>query len=322
MKKFGIFALTVAVIAGLSACKGKVEEPDTAEFNWYLLSDYNANMLDLSKANANPSTIELSDELVFVAKGTDASAYVVWTGEVGHEYSMRELPDSLIKDTVNNVSKKAMGLALSSKDGLGRYYKNYTFSSISPVGNPFQMYGTARNYDYEKQDYSEIKAGPYSIEVIDTQTDLWNADDPYNSGGFQKYSLSFKIGSLISNTSTGAKGSYELIYEDVEKGIKPGACVTYPAGKDPAKASVIFKVNNCIPFVSDGTITYSVKFGTYTWNVDLSSPKTLVLASQSAVEEGYTSYLTNADEAYPKDKSKIVKSEYTKEYVFSAKEYK
>ena len=321
MKKYSIFAL-IALVASLSSCKNKVEEPDTAEFNWYLVEDYNANMLDLSKANANPSTIELSDELVFVAKGTDASAYVVWTGEVGHEYSMRSLPDSLIKDTVNNVSKKAAGVALASKDGMGRFYKNYNFSTISPAGSPFQMYGTARNYDYEKQDYSEVKAGPYSIEVIDTQTDLWNAADPYNSGGYQKYSLSFKIGSLISSTSTGAKGSYELIYEDTEKGIKPGVCVTYPAGKDPAKASVIFKVNNCIPFVSDGTITYSVKFGTYTWNVDLSSPKTLVLASQSAVEEGYTSYLTNADEAYPNDKSKIVKSEYTKEYVFSAKEYK
>ena len=129
------------------------------------------------------------------------------------------------------------------------------------------------------------------------------------------------IGSLITNNSTGAKGSYELIYEDTEKGIKPGACVTYPAGKDPSKASVIFKVNNCVPFADEGTITYSIKFGTYTWTVDLSSPKTLMLASQSAVEEGFTSYLINADEAYTNDKSKIVKSEYTKEYEFSAKEY-
>ena len=60
MKKYSIFAL-IALVASLSSCKNKVEEPDTAEFNWYLVEDYNANMLDLSKANANPSTIELSD---------------------------------------------------------------------------------------------------------------------------------------------------------------------------------------------------------------------------------------------------------------------
>ena len=126
MKKYSIFAL-IALVASLSSCKNKVEEPDTADFNWYIASDYNANMLDLSKAKANPDTIELSDELIFVAKGTDASSYVVWTGDPGHDFTMRQLPDSLIKDTVNNVSQRAIGLALSTKDAMGRYYKSYKF---------------------------------------------------------------------------------------------------------------------------------------------------------------------------------------------------
>ena len=328
MKKYSIFAL-IALVVSLSSCKSKVEDPDTAEFNWYFISDYEANMMDLNqipKERVNPELIELSDELVFVAKGTTATAYVVWTGDPGHDYTMRNLPDSLLKDTLNHVSDRATGIALSSKDAMGRYYKTYKFKKISPVDKPYQMYCTARNYDYEAQDYSEKKVGPFPVSAVDSQTDLWNSDDPYSLNGTQTYSLSFSFGpsplALVNNRSTGASGSYELIYEDTEKGVKPGVTVTYPAGKDVKTASVNFKAGNCIPFVEDGTLTYSVKFKSYTWKVDLSSPKSLILASQSAVNEDYMEYMTNSSVAYPNDKSNIVKNEYTKEYVFTAKEYK
>ncbi len=324
MKKYSIFAL-IALVASLSSCKNKVEEPDTADFNWYIASDYNANMLDLSKAKANPDTIELSDELIFVAKGTDATSYVVWTGDPGHDFTMRQLPDSLIKDTVNNVSQRSIGLALSSKDAMGRYYKSYKFSRISRVGVPYQMYATARNYDYDKQDYSEVKVGPYPIVAVDSKTDLWNEADPYSLTDNRSYSMSFIFNNnsiLVYNKSKGAEGSYELIYEDKEKGIAPGVTVTYPVEADVTTAVVNFKVGNCIPFVEVGTLTYNAKQKSYKWIVDLSTPQTMTLASQSAVEEGYTDYLSDSKIVYPNDKTKIVESKYTKEYVFSAKEYK
>ena len=319
MKKYSIFALTIAVVASLSSCKNKVEEPDTADFNWYLLSDYEKNIMDLTKANADPETIELSNEIVFVAKGTEASSYVIWTGEDGHDFAMRNLPDSLIKDTVNNVSKKASGIALSSKDAMGRYYKTYNFSNISPASG-FQMFGTARNYDYEKQDYSEIKSSSRKIIVVDTQTDFWAAVDADESQK-AKYDLSFKFGkTYVQKESVGENGSYEYVYESVENGTKPGVVVTCPKGKNATKVVVLFSPNNCIPFVEDGEIEY-LGSKRYRWTVNLTSPKKLLLASQSSVEDGYTSYLSEEDIPSPNDKSKIIHPEWTKEYEISAKEY-
>ena len=318
MKKYSIFAL-IALVASLSSCKNKVEEPDTADFNWYLLADYEANIMDLTKATADPEIVELSNEIVFVAKGTDASSYVVWTGESGHDFAMRNLPDSLIKDTVNNVSKKASGIALSSKDAMGRYYKTYNFSSISPASG-FQMFGTARNYDYDLQDYSEIKSGSRKIVVVDTQTDFWAAVDA-NESQKAKYDLSFKFGkTYVQKESVGINGSFKYIEEDVEKGIKPGVEVTCPKGKNASNVAVLFSPNNCIPFVESGTIEY-LGSQRYRWTVDLTSPQKLLLASQSSVEDGYTSYLSEEDIPSPNDKSKIIHSEWTKEYVISAKEY-
>ncbi|MCQ2959152.1 MAG: hypothetical protein MJ198_03070 [Bacteroidales bacterium] len=329
MKKYCI--AIAAVMFGLSSCK-HVQEPESADFAWYLKADYEKNILDLSKANANPSTIELSDVLYFVAKSNDANSYVVWTGEPGHNYLERDLTKEQIKDTVNNAGLRATGLALSSKSGLGNYYKTYNYSTISEVGNPFQVYCTARNYDYETGEYAEVKAGPFSITVIDTQTDLWDDSDPYNSAGATNYDITFKFGSKKVNKSTSGKnGSYEIIYES--EGTKPGIKVTYPKGAPTTGANVIFKAKNCIPFSENGTMTYNVKFGTYTWEVDLSSPQILVLASQSAVAAGYADYmnLSVGDEGVDSkgyvicssanDLSKIAKPEYSREYEFTAVEY-
>ncbi len=330
MKKYS-FIVILALIAGFTSCK-KVEEPESADFAWYLKADYEANQLDLSKAKANPATIELSDVLYFVAKSSDANSYVVWTGDFGHDFIERDLSDELAKDTNNNVSKRATGLALSTKDGMGRSYKTYNYTTISPVGKPFQIYCTARNYDYELDDYAEVKAGPYSITVVDTQTDLWDNDDPYNSAGATNYDITFKLGSKkINKNTTGSAGRYELVYEDVNKGILPGVKVVYPKGASLTSSQMIFKAKNCVPFVEDGTLTYSVKYGTYTWETDLSSDKKLILASQSAVAEGYTDYLlltvgdagvdSKGNVTCSNDKSKIVVPEYTKEYVITTEEY-
>jgi len=308
MKKYA-FIVTAIALAGFTSCGNKVEEPESADFSWYLYSDYSANLLDLSKANENPDTIELSDQICFVAKSADANSYVVWTGEPGHSFDERELSGELLKDTNNNVSQKAMGVALSTTDGKGRKIKTYTFSSISEVGNPFQMYCTARNYNYDSGEFSEKKKGPYSIVVVDSQVDLWNPADPYGSN--TRYQIVFKVKSPLSPTSfyrinnatSGAAGSYELIFEDTEKGIKPGVKIIYPSDGDCSNCELLLTINNCIPICTEGTITYSEKYGNYTWKVDLSSPKTLTLKSQSAAEDAKSG------------------DKYTKDYEFTAVPY-
>ena len=323
MRKYSIAVIAAFVIAGITSCK-HVKEPESADFSWYYYSDYSANMIDLSKASKNPKTIELSDQICFVANDASANSYVVWTGEPGHAYEDRELSDDLKKDTVNNVAKKATGVALSTRDGKGRFMKTYNFNSISPSSSPFQMYCTARNYDYESGEYKEIKAGPYSIEVVDTQTDLWDMNDPYNEGGGKNYAIQFKIGSKKISTTNKTGGDYKVDYET------PGIIVTYNKGLDVSKCEITLKVNKCIPFSEQGTFTYNVRNKQYAWTVDLTKSPVLTLASQSAVKEGYlNSYADKAigDEgvdskgyiAYTNDKSQLVEgTQYTKDYTFKA----
>ncbi len=306
MKKSSFLVLTLAV-ASFTSCK-HVEEPENADFSWYLYSDYSANLLDLSKANENPDTIELSDQICFVAKSADANTYVVWAGDPGHTFEGRNLADSLLKDTVNNSSYKSVGTALSATDGKGRKYKTYKYSAISGVGEPFQIYCTARNYDYSKGEYAEKVYGPKSIVVVDSKVDLWNDADPYNASGTSTYSISvvFTKGSkpsYINEKSTGANGSYELVYE--KEGVMPGVKITLPKGltKD-AIASIKIKAGNCILFTeADGILPVSKKV--YTWTPDFSaSDKAVVyLKSQSAAED-----------AKPGDP-------YTKAYEFTVVEY-
>lgn len=305
MKKYSLILATL-VVAGFTSCK-EVEAPDSADFSWYFNNEYVANQLDLSKAKANPDTIELSDVLCFVANA-DADSYVVWTGEPTSDYTKRDLPDSLLNDTLNNVSKKAAGIALSTVDAMGRNVKTYTFSTISPAGSPFQMYATARNYDYELGDYAETKSGPFPIVVIDTQVDLWdpNSPDPKNSTS-TSYSIIIQVEKAaapgtyfrITKASTGASGSYDLVFDDQEKG--PGVHIVYPKGSNPAKCIITLKVNNCIPKSTDGSIT--VVGLSYKWTVDLSTDKTLTLCSQSAAAD--------AGSGDP----------LTKDYLFRAEEY-
>lgn len=324
MKRNGIIFVALLLVIGVTSCK-KVKEPESADFSWYFIDDYNSYFLDLSKADSkkNPATIELSDKICFVANDNTANSYVVWTGEAGHNYEERELSDELLKDTVNNVALKASGIALSTKDGKGRYTKTYTFTNISSADSPYQMYCTARNYDYESGEYKEIKAGPYPISVIDTQTDLWDVNDPYNDNAGLSYILSFKMG---KKKIRGTDGSYEIDFE------KNGIIINYADNLDATNTEIRFKANNCIPFVdpNNGTITYNVKTTSYTWSgVDLSSPVTIKLASQSAVSGDYfSSYAdkwttedgvdSKGNITYPNDESQILKPEYTKDYEFVA----
>ena len=303
MKKYSII-LAALVVAGFTSCKGKVEKPDSAKFSWYFNKEYVANQLDLSKVKANPDTIELSDVLCFVADG-GADSYVVWPGEAKTDYLKRSLPDSLLDgikisdkdldkngflDTIyeNRVSLKASGVALYTVDAMGRNVKTYSFSSISPVGSPFQMYATSRNYDYELGEYAETVSGPFHIVVIDTQVDLWdpNSSDPKNSTS-TSYSIIVQVEKAVnSNTfyritkaSTGAAGSYDLVIDDA----KPGVNIIYPKGSNPGKCIITLKVNNCIPKSTDGSII--VVGSSYKWTVDLSTDKTLTLCSQSATAD-------------------------------------
>ncbi len=328
MKKYSIIVIAACFLAGITSCK-HVKEPESADFSWYLYSDYSANMIDLSKANKNPKKIELSDQICFVANDAEANSYVVWSGEPGHVYEERELSEELKKDTVNNVAKKATGITLSTRDGLGRYMKSYKYSVISPSGNPFQMYCTARNYDYESGEYKEIKAGPYSLEVVDTKTDLWNVEDPYNlSKNSTDYAIGFMVDGKILKKygeENSKYGTYEISDDIV------GIIAHYKKGLDASKCEIILKINKCIPFSDNGTFKYNVKNQQYSWTVDLTSPVVLTLGSQSSVAEGYLSSYANkavGDEGvdskgyteYPNDKTKIVKPEYTKDYTFKAVE--
>lgn len=290
MKKYSIVLATL-VVAGFTSCKDKVEEPESAKFSWYFNKEYTANLLDLSKAEQNPDTIELSDVLCFVANA-EADSYVVWPGESASDYTKRNLPDSLLNDTLNNVSKKAAGIALSTVDAMGRNVKTYSFSSISPVGSPFQMYATSRNYDYELGEYAEAVSGPFPIVVVDTQVDLWdpNSSDPKNSTS-ASYSIIVQVektaspGSYfrITKASTGADGSYDLVFDDQANG--PGVHIVFPVGSNPANCIVTLKVNNCIPKSTVGNI--SPVGVSYKWYVDLSpaAGQTLTLCSQSAVAD-------------------------------------
>lgn len=275
MKKYSIF-IALAGIAALTSCN-KLEDPDSADFNWYLRSDFEKNLLDLSKIeNVNPSEIELSDEIVFVAKGSGADSYVVWPGQPGNDYTQRDLTSEQISEEKNNVSLKSTGVALSSVKN-GYHYKTFTYSAISPAEG-FQIYGTARNYDYASNDYSEVKAGPYTINVIDSQVDLWDKDDPMNSAGASKYDITIKIGGkTIKKSTTGTKGFYTIDYE------RPGIVITAPQNKtDYTKTLVIIHANNCTLNNNGVGELIQNQYGNWEWTVDLSSEQMITLASQSA----------------------------------------
>lgn len=306
MKKSSLILATL--VAGFTSCGDKVEKPESADFSWYFNEEYVANQLDLSKASANPDTIELSDVLCFVAN-SGADSYVVWPGEATSDYTKRDLPDSLLNDSANNVSKKAAGVALSTVDAMGRNVKTFSFSTISPAGSPFQMYATARNYDFETGKYAETKSGPYSIVVVDTQVDLWDASDPDPKNSASKnYSIIIQVEKTapstytrITKASVGAAGYYDFVIEDAENGIKPGVTIVYPKGTNPANCIITLKVNNCIPKSTVGTI--EPVGASYKWKVDLSTDQTLTLCSQSAAAD--------AGSGDP----------LTKDYVFHAVEY-
>lgn len=276
MKKYNIL-IALAGLAAFTSCK-KVEEPDSADFNWYLRSDFEKNLLDLSKANANPTVIELNDEICFVAKGSDADFYVVWPGQPGNDYTKRDLTPEQISEEKNNVALKSTGIALSSVKN-GYHYKNFKYSNISPEGG-FQIYGTARNYDYSSEEYEEVSAGPYTIKVIDTQVDLWDKDDPMNANGAAKYDITIKFGSKKVNKSTsGTKGFYTIDY------AKPGIEITPPQGvTDFTNVLIIIHANNCKLNNNGVGSLIQNKYGNWEWTVDLTSIQMITLASQSAAE--------------------------------------
>lgn len=278
MKKYSIL-IALAALA-FSSCK-EVEEPDSADFNWYYRTDFEANLLDLSKiadSLVNPANIELSDQIVFVAKGSGADSYVVWPGQPGNDYTQRDLTSEQLSEEKNNVSLKSTGIALSSVKN-GYHYKIFSYSAISPEGG-YQIFGTARNYDYESEDYAEVKAGPYTINVLDKQVDLWDKDDPMNSAGASKYDITIKLGGkTIKKSTSGDKGFYTIDYE------RPGIVITAPKGKtDYSSVLVIIHANNC-KLNNNGVGDLKLnQFGNWEWTVDLTSEQKITLASQSAAE--------------------------------------
>ncbi len=295
MKRYSL--IFIALLFGVSACKDKVEEPESADFSWYLSSDYLANQIDLSKANANPDTVRLSDQLYFVASSADANSYVVWTGEPGCKFEERNLADSLIKDTNNHVADKAKGLALATTDPKGRKIATYTYKAISEVGNPYMVYCTARNYDYKSGEYSEVTSKGFPIVVIDDQVDLWGSD-PYisNATDYRIICKAWgKSGSKYKMISSGAGKGYEVIYEDPKAGIEPGLVMTFSKSsgvENLDSCQLVFKANNCIPIFPEGaTWSYNTAgaIALYYWSVNLTgseeNPVKLTLKSQSAAAD-------------------------------------
>lgn len=286
MKKVSVILLVC--LAAFSSCKPKVQEPDSAEFSWYTSDQYLANMIDLSKAKANPDTIRLTDAIYFVANSTEADSYVVWPGEAGFNIEGRDLPDSLKGDTVNNVSAKSRGIVLSTLEA-GRYVAKYSFSKISEKDKPYVMYGTARNYNYKTGEFKEIQSKGYPLVVIDDQVDLWGSD-PYATNATD-YRIIVKAWAKGLSKPKMVKGSFEVTYEDVDAGIQPGVTMKFKTADgitDLDSCQFVFKANNCIPVITDGSIKLSTSGAVhlYYWSVNLSNgPVTLTLKSQSAAED-------------------------------------
>lgn len=286
MKKVSV--ILFVCLAAFSSCEPKVKEPDSAEFSWYTSDQYLANMIDLSKAKANPDTIRLTDAIYFVANSTEADSYVVWPGEAGFNIEGRDLPDSLKGDTVNNVSAKSRGIVLSTLEA-GRYVAKYSFSKISEKDKPYVMYGTARNYNYKTGEFKEIQSKGYPLVVIDDQVDLWGSD-PYATNATD-YRIIVKAWAKGLSKPKMVKGSFEVTYEDVDAGIQPGVTMKFKTADgitDLDSCQFVFKANNCIPVITDGSIKLSTSGAVhlYYWSVNLSNgPATLTLKSQSAAED-------------------------------------
>ena len=286
MKKVSVILLVC--LAAFSSCKNKVKEPDSADFSWYTSDQYLANMIDLSKAKANPDTIRLTDAIYFVANSTDADSYVVWPGEAGFNIDGRDLPDSLKGDTVNNVSAKSHGVVLSTLEA-GRYVAKYSFSKISEKDKPYVMYGTARNYNYKTGEYKESTSKGYPLVVIDDQVDLWGSD-PYATNATD-YRIIVKAWAKGLSKPKMIKGSFEVTYEDVDAGIQPGVTMKFKTADgitDLDSCQFVFKANNCIPVITDGSIKLNTSGAVhlYYWSVNLSNgPVTLTLKSQSAADD-------------------------------------
>ena len=286
MKKVSVILLVC--LAAFSSCKNKVKEPDSADFSWYTSDQYLANMIDLSKAKANPDTIRLTDAIYFVANSTDADSYVVWPGEAGFNIDGRDLPDSLKGDTVNNVSAKSHGVVLSTLEA-GRYVAKYSFSKISEKDKPYVMYGTARNYNYKTGEYKESTSKGYPLVVIDDQVDLWGSD-PYATNATD-YRIIVKAWAKGLAKPKMVKGTFEVTYEDVDAGIQPGVTMKFNTAdgiSDLDSCQFVFKANNCIPVVTEGSIKLSTSgaIHLYYWTVNLSKgPVTLTLKSQSAADD-------------------------------------
>ena len=286
MKKVSVILLVC--LAAFSSCKNKVKEPDSADFSWYTSDQYLANMIDLSKAKANPDTIRLTDAIYFVANSTDADSYVVWPGEAGFNIDGRDLPDSLKGDTVNNVSAKSHGVVLSTLEA-GRYVAKYSFSKISEKDKPYVMYGTARNYNYKTGEYKESTSKGYPLVVIDDQVDLWGSD-PYATNATD-YRIIVKAWAKDLAKPKMVKGTFEVTYEDVDAGIQPGVTMKFKTAdgiSDLDSCQFVFKANNCIPVVTEGSIKLSTSGAVhlYYWTVNLSKgPVTLTLKSQSAADD-------------------------------------
>ena len=286
MKKLSVI-LFFCVVAFCS-CKHKVKEPGNADFSWYTADQYIANMIDLSKAKANPDTIKLTDAIYFVANSTDADSYVIWPGEAGFTIDGRELPDSLKGDTVNRVGSKSRGIVLSTLE-VGRYVAKYSFSKISEKDKPYIMYCTARNYDYKSGEYSEIQSQGHPLVVVDDQVDLWG-DDPYVTNATD-YRIIVKAWAKGLSKPKMVKGTYEVTYEDVDAGVQPGVTMKFNKSdgiEDLDSCQFVFKANNCIPVITEGSIKLNTSGAVhlYYWSVNLSNgPVKLTLKSQSAAED-------------------------------------
>lgn len=287
MKKVSVILLVC--LAAFSSCKNKVKEPDSADFSWYTSDQYLANMIDLSKAKANPDTIRLTDAIYFVANSTDADSYVVWPGEAGFNIDGRDLPDSLKGDTVNNVSAKSHGVVLSTLEA-GRYVAKYSFSKISEKDKPYVMYGTARNYNYKTGEYKESTSKGYPLVVIDDQVDLWGSD-PYATNATDYRIIVKAWAKGYTPKPKMIKGTFEVTYEDVDAGIQPGVTMKFKTADgitDLDSCQFVFKANNCIPVVTEGSIKLNTSGAVhlYYWTVNLSKgPVTLTLKSQSAADD-------------------------------------
>jgi len=163
MKKNNLLYVILAGLMVFTSCKDKVEDP-TPGFEYYLTSD-----LAYKAENPNPEVVYVGQEVSFVSTANDADVYTVWTGDLGHNYELRDIPEGTPNDD-NYVKLKNKGVGLEYKDGVAQSKYGYKYVAVGEYKIAF----VSRNILDGGLEYAETVEYK-TITVADTVADLFPA---------------------------------------------------------------------------------------------------------------------------------------------------